>query len=166
MDYFIPMTASSYPRLIRVSIRNQRLSLLHYGKPVKIYSVSTAKRGAGNRKDSLQTPLGRHRIYAKIGGRAVRGAIFKDRKNTGRVWDGKDRSGDLILSRILRLEGMEKGVNKGGVVDTRSRYIYIHGTSHRKTIGRPASHGCVTMKCEDIIDLYKRVKKGDPVVIA
>ena len=32
---------------------------------------------------------------------------------------------DVITSRIMWLEGMEEGVNKGGNVDTYSRYIYI-----------------------------------------
>ncbi len=169
MDYFLVMSkefkSEKVPRLILVSIKFQRLTLFQYGKKIRQYPVSTAKLGAGNRKGSMQTPLGLHKIASRIGARAANGSVFKDRINTGDIWDGKSQFGDLILSRIITLEGMEKGVNLGGDVDTKSRYIYIHGTNHIKTIGKPASHGCVTMKSKDIIDLFKRVKKGDPVVI-
>lgn len=36
----------------------------------------------------------------------------------------------------------------------------IHGTSDRGSIGSPASHGCVRMLEEDVIDLYDRVPLG------
>jgi lipoprotein-anchoring transpeptidase ErfK/SrfK len=39
----------------------------------------------------------------------------------------------------------------------------IHGTSNPRTIGRPASHGCIRMQNADIIELYGRVKIGDAV---
>jgi L,D-transpeptidase YbiS len=155
-----------YSRLIWVSLSNQQLTLYHFGKPVKKYRVSTAKKGAGNRAGSMQTPLGWHKISAKIGARAAKDTVFKDRVNTGIRWDGESQFGDLILTRILWLDGMEKGINKGGRVDTGKRYIYIHGTNHVKTLGKPASHGCVTMSSRDVADLFRRVKKGDPVVIA
>jgi hypothetical protein len=157
---------SAKSRLIRVFIRDQRLTLFRHGRKIKTYRVSTAAHGAGNTKGSLQTPLGLHSICAKIGKGAIRDAVFKDRVNTGEVWDGRSQFGDLILSRILWLTGRERGVNKGGSVDTKSRYIYIHGTNHRRTIGKPASQGCITMKSEDVIDLFGRIRKGDPVVIA
>ena len=34
------------------------------------------------------------------------------------------------------------------------RYIYIHGTAHEDQIGERASHGCIRMKNQDIIDLF------------
>ena len=36
----------------------------------------------------------------------------------------------------------------------------IHGTSDRGSIGSNASHGCVRMLEEDVIDLYDRVPVG------
>ena len=36
---------------------------------------------------------------------------------------------DVITTRILWLDGLEIGKNKGGNVDSKSRYIYIHGTA-------------------------------------
>ncbi len=39
----------------------------------------------------------------------------------------------------------------------------IHGTSDRGSIGSPASHGCVRMLEEDVIDLYDRVPVGTTI---
>ncbi len=41
----------------------------------------------------------------------------------------------------------------------------IHGTNQPEYIGRAISSGCIRMTNEDIIDLYKRVKKGTVVVV-
>jgi lipoprotein-anchoring transpeptidase ErfK/SrfK len=42
----------------------------------------------------------------------------------------------------------------------------IHGTNQPKSIGLPASFGCIRMRNEDILDLYERVKIGTRVVVA
>ena len=42
--------------------------------------------------------------------------------------------------------------------------LRIHGTPSRGSIGRAASNGCIRMFNEDVIDLYKRVHIGAPVV--
>jgi UDP-N-acetylmuramate--alanine ligase len=152
-------------RLLVVSVKQQKVFLFGKNMLIAIYQVSTAKKGVGAEKGSQKTPPGLHVICKKIGANAVNGAVFKDRVNTGDVWDGESQFGDLIITRIIQLDGMEPGINKGGNVDTKERYIYFHGTNHIKNIGKPSSHGCITMRSEDIIDLFKRVKKGDPVVI-
>ncbi|MHC5157402.1 MAG: L,D-transpeptidase family protein, partial [Planctomycetota bacterium] len=72
---------------------------------------------------------------------------------------------DLILSRILWLEGLQDGVNRGGNVDSYSRYIYIHGTNAVDDLGRPASAGCVRLDPVEVIDLYDRVEAGTCVLI-
>ncbi|MBL8028573.1 MAG: L,D-transpeptidase [Fibrobacteres bacterium] len=151
--------------VITVKAKEQKLFVHCKGKLLASFRVSTAKRGIGAEKGSLQTPPGRHRIYKKIGARAAKGAVFKDRVNTGEIWDGKSQFGDLILSRIIQIEGVEPGINKGGNVDTLERYVYFHGTNHVKNIGKPSSHGCITMRCSDIIKFFKLVKKGDHVII-
>jgi UDP-N-acetylmuramate--alanine ligase len=81
------------------------------------------------------------------------------------VWNGGPRADDLILTRILTLEGLEEGVNRGPGHDSLARYIYIHGTNHEDALGRPVSHGCVRMANADMIDLFERLTVGDPVVI-
>ncbi len=72
---------------------------------------------------------------------------------------------NLITSRILRLRGLEAGVNLGGEVDTYDRLIYIHGTNHESRLGEPLSAGCLLMRNLDIIELFEQVRSGDLVWI-
>ncbi len=150
---------------IEIKIDRQRLHLYSDGKIVKSYYVSTSRYGVGNRSGSNKTPLGLHRIAGKFGRNARIGAIFKKRRDTGKV--AKAGIGeDLIITRILRLAGLEKGINKGKGIDSFQRCIYIHGTPEENLIGRPASHGCIRMKNRDIIELFDLVKRGFIVKIA
>ena len=130
------------------------------------YPVSTAANGMGNRIDSFKTPFGIHRVRQKIGGGAPCGMVFESRQPTGRVASNLDnRERDEITSRILWLDGLENGVNRGGDCDTYSRYIYIHGTSDEKRIGEPVSAGCIRMKNDDVIELFDEVLVNDLVLI-
>ena len=132
----------------------------------KTYSVSTAFNGLGNRVDSFKTPIGIHRIKQKIGVGEPLGMVFNARAATGRVSNKTDnREEDEITSRILWLDGMEQGFNKGGAHDSLSRYIYIHGTSDEKRIGEPVSAGCIRMKNADVIDFFDAVNVNDLVII-
>jgi len=158
-------------RSIKVSVSKQRLYLCRGDKTVKSYPVSTAANGAGSRAGSKQTPLGAHVISDKIGDGAPANTIFVARESTGRIaairaaaTDPMPKD-DLVTSRILWLEGMEEGVNKGPGVDSFKRCIYIHGTADEYAIGRPASHGCIRMKNRDVIELFELVAKGDRVEI-
>ena len=130
------------------------------------YPVSTAENGLGNRLDSFKTPFGIHQIRQKLGGGQPLGAVFKARQPTGRIASDLDnREQDEITSRILWLDGLEDGVNRGGVYDTFSRYIYIHGTTDEKRIGEPVSAGCIRMRNADVIELFDEVLLNDLVVI-
>lgn len=151
-----------YP--VEIKISEQRLCLYAANKIIKSYSVSTSKYGVGNRSGSNKTPLGLHQIVNKIGRNVPLGAIFKRRRNTGKIVKSRS-AGDLITTRILRLEGLERGVNKGKGIDSFQRCIYIHGTPEENLIGRPASHGCIRMENRDIIELFNRVKRNTLVEI-
>jgi lipoprotein-anchoring transpeptidase ErfK/SrfK len=130
------------------------------------YPISTAANGMGNRLDSFKTPFGTHRIRQKVGGGESRGMIFVAREPIGKIAGNLDnRDKDEITSRILWLDGLQEGINKGGVYDTYSRYIYIHGTSDEKRIGEPVSAGCIRMKNDDVIELFGEVLVDDIVVI-
>ena len=130
------------------------------------YRVSTAANGMGNREDTHKTPFGIHRIRQKIGGGQPSGMVFKAREPTGKVVKHLDnRDEDEITSRILWLDGLEDGVNRGGAYDTFSRYIYIHGTSDEKRIGQAVSSGCIRMRNEDVIELFEEVLVNDLVII-
>jgi UDP-N-acetylmuramate--alanine ligase len=128
--------------------------------------VSTAAVGVESREGSGGTPPGVHVVDRRIGDGATSGTVFESREPTGRVWTAGDGDeADLILTRILTLDGREDGVNRGPGVDSRERYIYIHGTNHEENVGRPVSGGCVRMTNVDVVELFDRVDEGDPVVI-
>ena len=82
----------------------------------KTYSVSTAKRGVGEKNGSLCTPRGRHIVRAKIGAGQPLGAVFVRRRPSGEVWTAelhaKYPGRDWILTRILWLSGCEPGRNR------------------------------------------------------
>ena len=143
-----------------VSVRDQRLLLVHDGKPVKTYTISTSKFGIGSRNGSNCTPLGRHEVARKIGDGAPPGMVFKSRRQTGEVLKPNQPGRDPIVSRILWLHGKE-----GGNRNTFGRCVYIHGTPEEWRLGTPASYGCVRMGMKDVVDLYNRVGEGAEVRI-
>jgi hypothetical protein len=65
-----------------------------------------------------------------------------------------DSASDLVLTRILWLEGLEPGVNAGPGIDSHERFIYLHGTSQEHLLGTPASHGCIRLSNRDVITLF------------
>ena len=153
------------PRLLVVDPARQRLTLVEGGAVVAEYPVSTARAGIGGESGSYKTPPGWHRIHAAIGAGHPSGAVFESREPTGAIWRGEPRDDDLILTRVLTLEGLEDGVNRGPGRDSLERYIYIHGTNHEHALGEPASHGCVRMANASVLELFERVRPGDAVVI-
>jgi len=153
--------------MIRISISKQRLSHRNNAGVCQHYPISTAAQGIGNIRNSWQTPLGKHRIYQKIGGGMPIFTSFRGRKAQDIYLYGIDNpKKDWILSRILWLEGVQTGINRRGRVDTRSRYIYIHGTHDEEHIGIPNSHGCIRMKNDDVIMLFNQVSLGESVLIS
>ncbi len=162
LEQFLP---GSYERYIVVSVEAQALFVCTGDTVVERYECSTSRFGNGNRENSLKTPLGIHRIREKFGAGAPSGRIFRDREDTGEDWDHKQNGDNLILTRILRLEGLEEGINKGPGVDSYERYIYIHGTGREDLIGTPLSHGCVCLRNLDVIRLFDAVGEGTPVYI-
>ena len=155
--------------LIVVNISTQQLFLLKRGKIEEIYSVSTSVYGTGSKVNSFKTPLGRHKISEKIGEGLPEGAILKGRRWTGAIAniikEPIDTEFDVVTTRILWLTGLELGKNQGPGVDSKSRYIYIHGTAEEGLIGKPASDGCVRMYNVDVIALFNKVEINTEVLI-
>jgi UDP-N-acetylmuramate--alanine ligase len=147
------------------SIEEQCLYICEKDVIVDRYDSSSSRFGVGIREDSLKTPPGIHRIIEKIGAGAPLGSIFKDRLDTGNSWERGWTDEDLMLTRILRLEGLEQGINKGIGVDSYERCIYIHGTNHEERVGTPLSHGCLALRNADIIRLFERVREGTLILI-
>lgn len=154
---------------IRVTLANQQLVLHEANGERRVYQVSTALNGAGERVNSECTPRGLHRVRLVIGHGCPANAVFTGRRFTGEIYSddlAESHPGrDWILSRILWLTGTEPGLNRGGECDTLRRYIYIHGTPDSEPVGIPRSHGCIRMRNRDVIDLARRVGPGTPVLI-
>jgi L,D-transpeptidase YbiS len=144
---------------IQVSVRDQELKLRRGRKIIRRYPISTSRFGLGSEEGSHKTPLGQFRVSDKIGESMPAGTIF-----VGRVplkpEDPLPPTEDLVLSRILWLDGMEPHN-----ANTRDRFIYIHGTRHEDKIGKPDSHGCIRMRNRDVIELFDLVDLGTPVTI-
>ena len=159
---------------ILVNVTEQRLrgfSHVSCSEETKLIDVliSTAKNGIGQCFGSECTPLGEHRIRAKVGAQQVPNTVFVGRRPTGEIYSPElakqHPNRDWILSRILWLCGNEKGFNRGGNVDTQRRYIYIHGAPDSHAMGVPSSHGCIKMNNNDIISLFDQVQVGTLVTI-
>lgn len=153
-------------RLLVVDIERQRVALLIDGQVVAEHHVSTAANGVGGEMGSYRTPPGWHRVHRRIGQGAGVGTVFVSREPSGEMWHNETRDDDLVLTRILTLEGLEDGVNRGPGCDSLERYIYLHATNHEESLGRPTSHGCVRLGNADMVALFDLVLEGDPVLIA
>jgi len=143
----------------------QQLQYVFNFSSLHTYTISTSQFGLGNRENSNKTPPGVHSIKEMIGHNAPPGRIFKSRLDTGSNYNPDTREENLICTRILRLEGLQYGINKGPGIDSYERFIYIHGTNRENDIGTPISHGCICMKNADIIALFNIVKENTIVVI-
>ena len=144
-----PLPDGPWRHLLVVDVPRQRLVLLRPRDGTRrspSTSVSTAAAGIGGAAGSHRTPPGLHRIHARIGAGAARGHGVRepraDRRGLARRGARRTIS---ILSRVLTLEGLEDGVNRGPGRDSLERYIYLHGTNHEEALGEPASHGCVRL---------------------
>jgi lipoprotein-anchoring transpeptidase ErfK/SrfK len=144
---------------IQISVCDQRLRVRCGRKMIAEYVVSTSRFGIGSKEGSFKTPAGKFRISEKIGEGMPVGTVFKSRRPV-KATRKMLREDDLVMTRILWLDGLEpKNAN------THGRYVYIHGTNHEEQLGTAASHGCVRMRNDDVIELFDRVAEGTPVEI-
>jgi lipoprotein-anchoring transpeptidase ErfK/SrfK len=143
-----------------ISVRDQKLMLVQDGGKVATYPVSTSMFGLGDAWGRMTTPLGYLAVEKKIGDNAPTGAVFHNRRLTGEVLQPNAPGRDPVTTRIIWLRGLE-----AQNAHAFKRCIYIHGTPQEKTIGRPASYGCIRMKSSDVAALYDRVPLGTLVQI-
>ena len=150
------------------SIPEQRLRLYEDGKSLKACSMSSSKRAPSCEENSFGTPWGLHEVSEKIGEGEPEGMVFKGRVPIGlRFWecDPEEQEKNLITTRILRLRGLEKGVNRGKGCDTLERMVYLHGTNQEEKIGRPASAGCLQVRNREVLELFEQVPVGALLLI-
>lgn len=173
-DFITDYISIKYPAIVLdtfvyVGVERQKMFLFINGEVEKIYDVSTSKHGAGTKAGSEQTPVGLHVIEGKYGEGLPKGGVLRGRKFTGQIAEIQTEpvstGNDDITSRVITIKGLEEGVNKGGEIDSFKRKIYIHGTAEEGFIGQPASHGCVRMRNDDVIELFDIIDEGVNIVI-
>ena len=145
--------------LLVVDAAAQKAALVSKAGPFAEFPVSTSAFGTGSRAGSNQTPLGWHRVRERFGKGAAPGTMFVSRRPNGRVLAddalrAPDPAEDAVLTRVLWLEGLEPGLNKGPGIDSHERCIYLHGTNQEQKLGMPASHGCVRFANADVVRLF------------
>lgn len=155
---------------IEIEVHSQTLYLFEESKLLRTYSISTARKGVGNEMGSNKTPTGLHRVYKKIGAGEPIGRVFSGREPTSLIIKPTThvpypREPRYMTTRILWLEGLEQSINRGNDVDTKLRYIYIHGTNLEGAIGHHDSMGCIYMKNTDVVELFDFVEEGTLVTI-
>ena len=143
-----------------ISVPDQQLALVDRGQLISKYPISTSKFGLGDGNGTYRTPLGTLFVSAKFGDHLAAGTVIKNRMPIGEIVNPNAPGRDAIVSRVIWLRGME---NQNRLA--RDRCIYIHGTPEERTIGRPASFGCIRMRSRDVIDLYDHAHIGMHVTI-
>ena len=157
-------------QVLRVLLSQSKLEHWVDGNLVKTYVVSTGKNPPSCIENSNGTPTGLHVVCEKIGDGEPLDMVFVSRKPLGKTWrqlkaEGEPPEKARVTTRILRLRGLEPGVNAGPGLDSYDRYIYFHGTVFEDRIGQPTSCGCVTLLNRDMLELYEAVPEGTLVYI-
>ena len=156
-------------KFIIILAQQQLMHCYENNEIVNTYPVSTGKNGLGEQMGSECTPRGWHCVHSIIGLDNAVNSVFVARHWTGEIYSSelalKNPARDWILTRIIQLDGLEEGRNKGGQVDSLERYIYIHGTPDMTPLGIPGSRGCVRMRNKDIVELANWIRMGCRVCI-
>ena len=134
--------AKKYGTVLIADRSTFRLKLYKGLKLAKTYRIAVGR--AGN-----ETPAGEYTIANK----AVNPAWTVPNSD----WAG-DLAGQVIPGGAPNnpLKARWLGIYDG---------VGIHGTSERGSIGSNASHGCLRMLVEDVVELYPRVPVGAPILI-
>ncbi len=146
---------------IVIDVDEQKLRVVKGGLAVASFPISTSRFGLGDAFHSYKTPVGTFQVCDKVGADLPMGAVLKGGRFTGEVLPPNAPGRDPIVTRIIRLQGLETQ-NR----NARGRGIYIHGTPEEKQIGKPVSWGCIRMRSKDVVELYKQVEVGTKVIIS
>ncbi|MGI8436281.1 MAG: L,D-transpeptidase family protein [Chthoniobacterales bacterium] len=147
------------PLSLHISVARQCLSVKRGRSTLRSFPISTSKFGLGSEPGSFKTPTGRFRVAERFGDGLPIDTAFKSRRLL-RATTKMLRADDLVMSRILWLDGLQKGN-----ANSYERFIYIHGTNHEEYLGEPASHGCVRMRKADVAELFALIPVGTIVWI-
>jgi L,D-transpeptidase YbiS len=156
--------------VLYVNTQDKTLSLYRRQRRLKRYVIQTAANGLGEIQDSEKTPRGWHRIVSRHGLGCDAFAVLRSREATGEIFKpsmlAQYPQRDWILARVLRLAGLEPGLNQGEGVDSLARMIYVHGAPESLMLSHnEGSHGCVRMFPHDVVELATQVSAGDKLLI-
>jgi L,D-transpeptidase catalytic domain len=167
---YLPLYQNNYliykrpVRYLYVDGKSQIVNLIDHGKSIFRAPVSTGLFGFGEITGSNKTPRGWFKVIEKIGTHSQSNSVFFNRKLTGETYniqlDNKFPSRDWILTRIIRISGLERENN-----NTNARAIYFHGIPDKKPIGIPGSHGCIRMRNKDIFKLFDLISIETKILI-
>lgn len=137
-ERFLP--PNPYPQGIYLILRlsDRRVYVYHSGKLQASYPVAIGKQG-------WETPVGKFRVRQMVVDPAWQhpwtGEVIPpgDNNPLGRRWIG------------FWTDGKDD--------------IGFHGTPREELVGQAVSHGCVRMRNEDVLALFKQVRIGTPVVV-
>lgn len=134
--------ANQYPTYITVDRGSFQLKLWKNLELAKTYTVALGAAG-------YDTPSGLYSIQSK--------QVDPVWTVPNSDWAG-DMAGQVVPGGVPEnpLKARWLGVNGS---------VGIHGTSESGSLGSAASHGCIRMSVDDVIDLYDRVDIGTPVYI-
>ena len=135
--------ARKHRTLIHINRSGYTLRLYKNLKLVETYPIAVGQVG-------LETPAGLYSIQNK--------AINPAWSVPNSAWAG-ELAGRVIPGGVPEnpLKARWLGIYDG---------VGVHGTDARGSIGTNASHGCIRMLVEDVVELYDRVPVGAPVYIA
>jgi lipoprotein-anchoring transpeptidase ErfK/SrfK len=133
--------AAEYPSYLTLDRAAFTLKLWKNLKLAETYTVAVGQEG-------LETPEGLYAIQSK------------EVEPTWHVpesdWAGSLAGQDIPPGPSNPLKARWMGIFEGAG---------IHGTEETWSLGSAASHGCVRMSIEDVIDLYDQVEVGTPIYI-
>jgi len=134
--------SEKYPTYLTLDRSTYQLKLWNNLELAKTYTVAVGQVG-------LETPAGNYSIQDKQVDPAWHVPMS--------AWAG-DQAGDVVPGGTPEnpLKARWMGIFNGAG---------IHGTDDTGSLGSAASHGCVRMAIEDVIDLYDRVDVGTPIYI-
>jgi len=137
-----------------------------------------AKQPIGNSPLRLEVDLSERRLYVHHGGSVVETfeiAVGQPghRTPTGEftidriIWNPRwvPPESDWAKGETRKQPGDPDNPMQGAKLFFRYPAYYIHGTNAPASLGEAASHGCIRMHVSDVIDLYRRVPVGTPVLI-
>lgn len=151
----VPQMVVPVTQRLVVSVAEQMMVTMEGETPRRLFRVSTSRFGTGDKRGTYLTPLGRMEVVDIVGQGLPVGARLKAREETGEIVPVDAPGRDAIVTRVLRLRGMEWR-NRHAL----ERAIYIHGTPEEAKLKTPASYGCIRMASADIIALCHWVKVG------